>query len=197
MRACATRDLSEGREFDQSVLEKVEQELNRLYFSNGRYGVKIDTTVQELANNVIDVTILIKEGKVARIREINIVGNELFDDKRLLDEFKSKTGNFLSGFRKDDQYSREKLSGDLQSLSSFYMDRGYASFKVDSTQVAISPDKKDIFLTIKSREGDVYKVSDVKLAGEFVVPEDRSEAAGFGAAGEHFFAATDYREQLT
>lgn len=163
--------LAEGREFDRSVLEKVEQELNRLYFGNGRYGVKIDTNVQELANNAVDVNIVIKEGKVARIRDINIVGNQLFEDKRLLREFKSSTGNWLSFYRKDDQYSREKLSGDLQSLSSFYMDRGYAGFEVKSTQVAISPDKKDIFLTINISEGDIYKVSDVKLAGEMVIPE--------------------------
>ncbi len=163
--------LAEGREFDRSVLEKVEQELNRLYFSNGRYGVKIDTSVQELANNAVDVSIVIREGKVARIRDINIVGNELFDDERLLGEFESTTGGLLSFYKKDDQYSREKLSGDLQKLSSFYMDRGYAGFKVDSTQVAISPDKKDIFLTINISEGDIYKVSDVKLAGEMVIPE--------------------------
>ncbi len=163
--------LAEGREFDRSILAKVEQELNRLYFSNGRYGVKIDTSVTDQANNAVDINILIKEGKVARIRDINIVGNELFDDKQLLREFKSSTGNLLSFYRKDDQYSREKLSGDLQSLSSYYMDRGYAGFQVDSTQVAISPDKKDIFLTINISEGDIYKVSDVKLAGDMVVPE--------------------------
>ncbi len=167
--------LAEGREFDRSVLEKMQQELNRLYFSNGRYGVKIESSVQQLANNQVDVSIVINEGKVARIRDINIVGNQLFEDKRLLREFESSTGNLLSFIRKDDQYSREKLGGDLQKLSSFYMDRGYAGFQIDSTQVAISPDKKDIFLTINVSEGEIYTVGDVKLAGEMVVPEPELE----------------------
>ena len=164
--------LAEGRQFDRGTLEKVEQELNRVYFGNGRYGVSIVSAVQELANNLVDITITIAEGKVAKIRQINMVGNEAFTDEELLDTFESSTGGLLSFYKKDDQYSLQKIEGDLESLTSHYMDRGYAAFGVDSTQVTISPDKKDIFLTVNLKEGDVYKVDDVRVAGDLVIPEE-------------------------
>ncbi len=165
--------LAEGRQFDRGTLEGVEQELNRVYFGNGRYGVKIDSAVTELPNNLVDITIEIKEGKVAKIRQINMVGNSAYPDDELLDTFESGVGGLLSFYSKKDQYSLQKVEGDLESLTSYYMDRGYAAFEVESTQVSISPDKKDIFLTVNINEGDIYKVSDIKMAGDFVVPEEQ------------------------
>ena len=164
--------LAEGRQFDRGTLEGVEQELNRVYFGNGRYGVKIDSAVTELPNNLVDITIEIKEGKVAKIRQINMVGNSAYPDDELLDTFESGVGGLLSFYSKKDQYSLQKVEGDLESLTSYYMDRGYAAFEVESTQVSISPDKKDIFLTVNINEGDIYKVSDIKMAGDFVVAEE-------------------------
>ncbi len=112
------------------------------------------------------------EGKRARIRQINVVGNEAFDDEELTDQFKLKTPNWLSWYRQDDRYSREELSGDIEKLRSYYMDRGYANFDVETTQVAIAPEKDDIYVTLNVKEGEVYRVSDVKIAGNLVVPED-------------------------
>ena len=113
----------------------------------------------------------IKEGKRAKIRQINIVGNDTFNEKDILESFELKTPNWLSWYKQNDRYSRESLQGDLEKLRSFYMDRGYANFQVESTQVAIAPEKDDIFITVNVNEGEVFKVSEVKLAGTFVVPE--------------------------
>src|SRR5690606_36240591 len=126
--------------------------------------------VEEVPGNKVKLTIDIKEGKRARIRQINIAGNTAFEEKELLEQFELKTPNWLSWYRQDDRYGREELSGDLEKLRSYYMDRGYANFAVTSTQVAIAPEKDDIFITINVDEGDVYKVSEVKLAGQMVVP---------------------------
>lgn len=163
--------LATGKTFDRSVLEDVRQFLTDQYFSRGKYAVRVDTSVEEVAGNRVKVKIDIKEGKRARIRQINIVGNTSFDDEQILEVFALKTPNWLSWYRQDDRYSRESLQGDLEKLRSFYMDRGYANFEIESTQVAIAPEKDDIFITINVSEGDVYKVKDVKLAGNFVVPE--------------------------
>lgn len=164
--------LKTGRIFNRSVLDEVEQSLTDQYFSQGKYAATVKTDVQELPDNKVAIAINIKEGDRAKIRQINIVGNESFDDKKLLDVFKLRTPNFLSFIRQDDRYSREALSGDLESLRSFYMDRGFADFRIESTQVAISPDKKDIYITVNIVEGERYVVSDVRLAGELVLPEE-------------------------
>src|SRR5512138_3983493 len=163
--------LAPGKTFDQSTLDEVRQYLTDQYFARGKYGVRVDTQVEEVPGNKVKLTIDIKEGKRARIRQINIAGNTAFDDEELLDVFELRTPNWLSWYRQDDRYGREALSGDLEKLRSYYMDRGYANFAVTSTQVAIAPEKDDIFVTINVEEGDVYKVSDVKLAGNLVVPE--------------------------
>jgi len=163
--------LATGKTFDRSVLEDVKQYLTDQYFSRGKYAVKIDTTVEEKAGNQVKVKIDVKEGKRARIRQINLVGNEQFTEKEVLESFELKTPGWLSWYKQDDRYSRESLQGDLEKLRSFYMDRGYANFEVSSTQVAIAPEKDDIFITVNIREGQVFKVSAVKLAGTFVVPE--------------------------
>ncbi|MGQ0836127.1 MAG: outer membrane protein assembly factor BamA, partial [Gammaproteobacteria bacterium] len=163
--------LATGKTFDRSVLEDVKQFLTDQYFSRGKYGVRIDASVEEQPGNRVKVKIDIKEGKRARIRQINVVGNERFTDEQILEDFELKTPNWLSWYRQDDRYSREALQGDLEGLRSFYMDRGYANFDIESTQVAIAPEKDDIFITVNVDEGEVFKVSDVKLAGNFVVPE--------------------------
>jgi outer membrane protein insertion porin family len=168
--------LATGKTFDRSVLEDVTGYLTDQYFARGKYGVKVDTKVEEVPGNKVKIAIDVKEGKRARIRQINVVGNEKFDNDALLDAFKLKTPNWLSWYRQDDRYSRESLQGDLETLRSYYMDRGYANFEIESTQVAIAPEKDDIFITVNVREGEVYKVSDVKLAGTMVVPEEQLKA---------------------
>ncbi|MDI1293221.1 MAG: outer membrane protein assembly factor BamA [Methylobacter sp.] len=165
--------LAEGKVFDQQVLDKVEQELSRQYFSHGKYGLNITTDVSNLTRNRVGIHIKISEGRVAKIKQINIVGNNVFDDKTLLRNLELNTSNLLSFYTKDDQYSKQKLSGDLETLRSYYLDRGYINFNIESTQVAITPDKKDIYVTINVKEGDVYKLEKVKLAGNLVVaPEE-------------------------
>ncbi|MES9956475.1 MAG: outer membrane protein assembly factor BamA [Sedimenticola sp.] len=158
--------LAEGRVFNRSILDKIEQELRRQYFSQGKYGVKLKSTVSPLERNRVGVSISISEGETARIRKINIIGNDSFDEEDLLDEFTLAPSGFFSTISKNDQYSRQKLSGDLEKLRTFYLDRGYINFKITSTQVSITPDKNDIYVTVNIAEGDVYTISDIKLAGE-------------------------------
>ena len=161
--------LAEGKVFDQQVLDKVEQELSRQYFSHGKYGLKITTEVSNLTRNRVGIHIKISEGRVAKIKQINIVGNNVFDEETLLRNLELNTSNLLSFYTKDDQYSKQKLQADLETLRSYYLDRGYINFSIESTQVAITPDKKDIYVTINVKEGDVYKLEKVKLAGNLVV----------------------------
>ncbi len=161
--------LAEGKVFDQQVLDKVEQELSRQYFSHGKYGLKIKTEVSSLTRNRVGIQIKISEGRVAKIKQINIVGNNVYDEKTLLKNLELNTSNLLSFYTKDDQYSKQKLQADLETLRSYYLDRGYINFNIESTQVAITPDKKDIYVTINVKEGDVYKLDKVKLAGNLVV----------------------------
>src|SRR5690606_33052210 len=142
-----------------------------VYFSRGKYGVVIEPKVEEVPGNKVKIDVNIREGKRAKIRQINIVGNTQFKDKELLGEFELKTPSLMSWYKQGDRYSSESLQGDLEKLRSFYMDRGYANFGIESTQVAIAPEKDDIFVTINIHEGEVYKVSEVKLAGNLVVPE--------------------------
>jgi outer membrane protein insertion porin family len=163
--------LATGKTFDRSVLEDVTQYLTDQYFARGKYGVKIDSHVEEEAGNRVKVKIEIKEGARAKIRQINIVGATKFSQKDILQTLELKTPNWLSWYKQDDRYSRESLQGDLEKVRNFYMDRGYANFQLDSTQVAIAPEKEDIFITVNIDEGQVYKVSQIKLAGTFVVPQ--------------------------
>jgi len=163
--------LAQGKTFDRSVLEDVKSFLQDQYGARGKYAAKIDAQVEEVAGNKVKLKINIVEGKRAKIRQINIVGNHVFKEKDILEAFELKTPNLLSFYKQDDRYSRESLQGDLEKLRSFYMDRGYANFEVESTQVAIAPEKDDIFITVNVNEGEVYKVKEVKLAGTFVVPE--------------------------
>jgi outer membrane protein insertion porin family len=178
--------LATGKTFDQSVLEEVKRYLTDQYFSRGKYGVIVDTTVEEVPGNKVKVAVDIKEGKRARIRQINIAGNTSFPDDVLLEQFELKTPNWLSWYKQDDRYAREALSGDLEKLRSYYLDRGYANFAVTSTQVAIAPEKDDIFVTVNVNEGDVFKVSDVKIAGNLVVPESELQRLLFVRPGDTY-----------
>ena len=164
--------LAEGRTFDRSLLDKVEQELQRLYFSRGKYAVKIETTVTPLDRNRVGILIDISEGRVARIKQINVIGNHAFPDKELLDEFSLTTPNIFSTFTKSDQYSKQGLSADLEILRTYYLDRGYLEFNINSTQVSITPDKKDIYITVNITEGSQYKIQVVTLSGDLVVPAE-------------------------
>ncbi len=163
--------LKKGRILNRSVLEDVERSLTEEYFARGKYAATVEAEIKELPDNKVEININITEGDRARIRQINIVGNQTYDDETLLEEFALRTPHWLSWIRQDDRYSKEALQGDLESLRSYYMDRGYADFVLDSVQVAISPDKEDIYITVNIVEGEIYKVSDVKLAGKLILPE--------------------------
>jgi outer membrane protein insertion porin family len=163
--------LATGKTFDQSVLDIVRQSLTEQYFSRGKYGVRVDARIEDTPGNRVKVSIDIVEGKRARIRQINITGNTAYADDELQKEFELSTPNWLSWYKQDDRYAREALSGDIEKLRSYYMDRGYADFAITSSQVAIGPEKDEIFITLNVREGDVYRVSQLNLSGEMVVPE--------------------------
>tara|TARA_Y100001960_G_scaffold207243_1_gene216382 strand:- start:441 stop:2726 length:2286 start_codon:yes stop_codon:yes gene_type:complete len=163
---------AEGRVFLQAQLDMVEAEMQRQYYSFGKYAAEITSTVTPLDNNRVAIKIDVSEGIVAKIKKINIVGNSIFDEEDLLKVFNLSTSTMFSFFSKNDQYSKQKLSGDLESLRTFYLDRGYLNFAIDSTQVTITPDKKGIYITINVTEGEIYKVSDVKLGGDLTIPQD-------------------------
>ena len=172
--------------FNQSLLERVEQELIRQYYGRGKYSVKLDSKVRNLPRNRVAIDLEISEGVVAKIRQINIVGNQAFDDDELLDQFQLTTPGWLTFFTKRDQYSKQRLSADIETLRLYYLDRGYLKFSVDSTQVSITPDKKDIYITVNISEGDRYTVSGVGLRGELIVPEDELNGLLTVASGDTF-----------
>jgi outer membrane protein insertion porin family len=178
--------LYKGRTFDQSVLDEVAGFLREQYYDRGKYGVLVDTSVVDTPNNTVRIRIDVKEGERAKIRQVNLVGNETFSEEDIRADFELDTANWLSWIRQDDRYSKEALEGDLEKLRSFYMDRGYADFRVESTQVAISPNKKDIFVTIGIHEGDLYTISDVKIVGDMVVPEELLRAMVLAQPGSIF-----------
>lgn len=178
--------MATGRVFERSVLDAVTSELERMYHSRGKYNVIIDYIVDELANNLVEIDLDIKEGQVSRIKAINIVGNEQFDDERLFEEIELKPSSFWSFISSDDQYAREKLLGDIESLKSFYLDRGYADFQVENIQVSLSPDKQDVFLTFILAEGDIYTVSGSELMGNLIVPAEQLERMILLKPGETF-----------
>ncbi|MGD8341603.1 MAG: outer membrane protein assembly factor BamA, partial [Gammaproteobacteria bacterium] len=179
-------DLSAGKMFDRSMLDELTQFLTDEYYSRGKYAANIDASVEDLPDNRVRVHIEIEEGDRAKIREINIVGNTVFDDDELLDQFELTTGNLLSKFKKDNLYDKETLQGDLETLRSYYMDRGYADFQVSDVQVSISPDKTDIFISISVEEGDVYTIRSVDLAGNLVLPEPAMRLLVYPQPGQEF-----------
>jgi len=168
--------LGESRILDKSLVDRAEQELKRQYLSRGLYGVQITTTITPLERNRVGVTFAVDEGEVARIKKINIIGNKVFSDSDLQDQIKLSTPGWFTWYSKADQYSKQKLAGDIEALRSFYLNRGYLEMQVESTQVAISPDKKDIYITINIIEGQKFTVADIKLDGELLGRENELES---------------------
>ncbi len=164
--------LSEGRVFNRSLLEKVEQELQRQYFSLGKYGVEINSKLLPQERNRVAIDIDIDEGVVARIRDINIIGNHSYSEELLLNTFNAGAHGPFSGFSGNSKYEKEKLYADIEGLRSFYLDRGYINFNIESTQVTITPDKTDVFVTVNITEGNKFYVDEIKMVGEFIVAQD-------------------------
>ncbi|CUA82861.1 MULTISPECIES: outer membrane protein assembly factor BamA [Gulbenkiania] len=169
--ALKNNGFAESRTFDQALLDGALQELKRQYYSRGKYAVEITPNVTKLERNRVAVTLDIAEGITAKIHEIRIVGAQAFPEDDLLDQFGLTSGGWLSWITKDNQYSKQKLSGDLEKLKAFYQNQGYLEFNIDSTQVSISPDKESIYLTINVNEGKRYTISDIKFAGDLKAPE--------------------------
>jgi outer membrane protein insertion porin family len=178
--------LSNGLIFDRSMLDRAEQEIKRQYLAQGKYAATVKTIVSPLERNRVAIRFDIEEGAVSKIRSINIVGNKDFTDDVLLEQFKLTTPNWLSWWNKDDQYSKQKLTADLEALRSFYMNQGYLEFNVDSTQVSITPDKRDIYITVNITEGMKYTVSEIKMAGEMLLAEEEAMSLVSIQAGEFF-----------
>ncbi|HJS76489.1 MAG TPA: outer membrane protein assembly factor BamA [Burkholderiales bacterium] len=167
--------MAEGRIFDRSVLDAAEQELKRQYLSRGMYAAQVQTTVTPLERNRVGINIAVTEGPVAKIRGINIVGAQAFPERELLGLFVLRTPGWLTWYTQHDRYSRERLSADLETLRSFYLNRGYLDFSLESTQVQITPDRRDIYITVNIVEGETYTVSDVSLAGQLLLPREELE----------------------
>ena len=171
LKAMGQIGLGEGRIFDKGLLDRAEQELKRQYLSRGRYAANVNTTVTPLERNRVALNFAVDEGDAAKIRQISIIGNQAFSERELLLQISLRTPGWLTWYSKADQYSRQKLAADLEALRSYYLDRGYLEFNIESTQVSITPDKKDIYITVAVSEGPKYTVSDVKVAGETLIPE--------------------------
>ena len=182
--------LAAGKTFDRSTLDEVTQYLTDQYYSRGKYAVSIDTKVETLPDNRVRVNINIKEGSRAKIRQINIVGNTVFRDKDILATLSLQTPNWQSWYKQSDRYARETLQGDLEKISTYYQDRGYANFHIDSVQVAIAPDKSDIFITANVTEGVVYKLGEIKLAGNLIAPEAELRGLLLVAPGQTYSQKT-------
>jgi outer membrane protein insertion porin family len=167
--------MAEGRIFDRALLDSAEQELKRQYLSKGMYAAAVQTTVTPLERNRVGISIAVTEGPVAKIRGINIVGAQAFTESELLGLFVLRTPGWLTWYTQADRYSRERLGADLETLRSFYLNRGYLDFALESTQVAITPDRRDIYITINMSEGETYTVSEVSLAGQLLLPREELE----------------------
>ena len=181
--------LAESRIFDRSLLERAEQELKRQYLSRGKYAARVTSTVTPLERNRVGVAMTVEEGASASISAIRFVGNKAFTEKALLDEMKLSTPTWLSWYTKADRYSREKLAGDLETLRSFYLDRGFLEFNIRSTQVSISPDRESIELVVVLDEGEQFRVKDITFAGELLGRGDEFRAMMRLAPGEVFSGA--------
>ena len=185
-KALGDAGLSEARIFDRAVLERAEQELKRQYLGRGKYDVQVQSTVSPLPRNRVAVSIAIDEGDDAKIKEIRIVGANAFSEKTLLDEFKLSTPTWMSWYTKSDQYSRQKLTGDLESLRSFYLNRGYLEFAIDSTQVSLSADRRDVFITLVVKEGERFNFGEFQFVGDMLDQPDTFKALNTLKAGETF-----------
>lgn len=196
----ADSGLAEGEIFKRATLERVGLELERQYVAQGRYGASIDSEVTDLPRNRVAIDIEIDEGQVAKVRHVNVVGNTIYSDAELLEEFELKLPGLISFYTNDDRYSREKLSGDLERLESYYKDSGYVNFRIDSTQVTVNPEKSEVYVTVNVEEGRKYTIADVELAGELNdVPAEALESLLLVFEGQTYSQAlvTATEERLT
>ncbi len=191
--------VAEGQVFDRSLLDRVEQELRRQYFAEGYYAVRLTSEITPLEENRVGVRIDIVEGPAARIRELAIVGNTRFGDEELLEHFKLGPTSFWSFYTRNDQYSKQTLAGDIETLRAWYLDRGYINFRIDSTQVTIGQDRRDIHIAINITEGDQYLVDEVRLAGDIPVDPQALVPLVTLAPGEVFSrkATTETTDRLS
>ncbi len=178
--------LADGLTYVPAVLDQVQQELEQQYYAYGQYSVKVTTEVSELPRNRVGIDIHIEEGKAAKIRDINIVGNTSFSERKLLKQMTLRTPNYLTWITKNDQYSKQKFAGDLENIRSYYLDRGFLNFDIESTQVAIVPSLQDVYLTINVKEGAQYTVSGVEFAGDLILPEEKYREALTFEVGDLF-----------
>ncbi|MCQ8896028.1 outer membrane protein assembly factor BamA [Limnobacter humi] len=178
--------IGESKIFDRALLDKAEQELKRQYLSRSRYGAQVQTRVDQLARNRVAITFNVDEGEAASIKQLKILGAKDFKEKELLEEFELGTGTWTSWYTKNDQYSRQKLSGDLEKLRSFYLNRGYADFNIENTQVQIDPNKQDIYITVTVKEGQKFKFGDVELSGELIGRENELKSLLLIKKGDPF-----------
>ena len=188
--------LSEGQVFKRSIVNSLAIEIQRQYVSQGRYGEKVDVTTDDEARNRGSLNIEIDEGEVAEIKTINIVGNTSFSDEEILNGFELKTGGWFSFFTNDNRYSREKLKGDIESLESFYKNRGYVEFNLESSQVSVSSDKTGVFITLNISEGTTYNVNEIKIVGDLPIDEEVLKTLILIKTGERFnqFLITETEE---
>jgi outer membrane protein insertion porin family len=186
MKGLKQSGLAEGEIFQRATLEGVRNELQRQYVAQGRYSATVDTEVVPQPRNRVGLKININEGSVAAIQHINVVGNTVFSEEDLTGLFELKTTNWLSFFKNDDKYAREKLSGDLERLRSYYLDRGYINMDIASTQVSITPDKKHVYITVNVVEGQKYTVNEVKLSGNLKIPLEQAQALLLVKKGQVF-----------
>lgn len=164
---------AEGRTFDKSLLTQVVGELKRQYYARGKYAVRIDSEVTPLERNRVGIKVNISEGRVSKIRKINIVGNHYYSEEEILEEMALTTPGWFSFYSKNDQYSKQKLAGDLERIRAFYLDRGFVHFQIESTQVSITPDMKDVYITINIKEGEQYHINTVKISGDMILPQEQ------------------------
>jgi outer membrane protein insertion porin family len=180
--------LAEGRPFDKALADRAEQELKRQYVNRSLYGAEIITTITPAERNRVNLSFTVVEGDLAKIKEMRVVGSKAFDESKLLDQFDQGTGNWLSWYTKSDRYSRTKLNADLETLRAWYLARGYLEFRIDSTQVAISPNKQDISITINVTEGDRFVVSEVAMEGYYLGKDDEFKSLVEIQAGKAYNA---------
>ena len=178
--------LSEGQVFKRSIVNSLAIEIQRQYVSQGRYGAKVDVSTDDEPRNRVSLNIEIDEGEVAEIKTINIVGNNSYSDEEILNGFELKTGGWFSFFTNDNRYSREKLKGDIESLESFYKNRGYVEFSLESSQVSVSSDKTGVFITLNVSEGTTYDVNEIKIVGDLPIEEEVLKTLILIKKGERF-----------
>jgi len=186
MKALKTMGFAEGQVYDRALLEKMEHSLKQEYFRLGKYNAKVKVNVVPKSRHRVAISIVISEGKEAVIHQIKIIGNHVFSESKLIKLFKLSTPGLLSFYTHDDQYSREKLTADLETLRSYYMDRGYLKFKIDSTQVSMAPDRKEIYITVRITEGPQYKISGYKFSGRLILSKQQLNSLILFKKGDYF-----------